>query len=59
MPELRGQEPVGMGLCVTTSSTQTALYIILIQLGITGNTTVVGVIGENVFKDPSGVHNST
>uniref|UniRef100_A0A8C7KEM8 G-protein coupled receptors family 1 profile domain-containing protein n=1 Tax=Oncorhynchus kisutch TaxID=8019 RepID=A0A8C7KEM8_ONCKI len=50
--------PVGMGLCVTMSPTQTAFYIILILLGITVNTTVVGVIEENVFKDPSGVHNS-
>lgn len=58
MPELRGQRLVGMGLCVTMSPTQTAFYIILILLGITVNTTVVGVIGENVFKDPSGVHNS-
>lgn len=58
MPELRGQGPVGMGLSVTMSPTQTAFYIILILLGITVNTTVVGVIGENVFTDPSGVHNS-
>uniref|UniRef100_A0A8C7RA15 G-protein coupled receptors family 1 profile domain-containing protein n=1 Tax=Oncorhynchus mykiss TaxID=8022 RepID=A0A8C7RA15_ONCMY len=53
MPVLRGQRLVGMGLCVTMSPTQTAFYIILILLGITVNTTVVGVIGENVFKDPT------
>uniref|UniRef100_A0AAZ3R6V3 G-protein coupled receptors family 1 profile domain-containing protein n=1 Tax=Oncorhynchus tshawytscha TaxID=74940 RepID=A0AAZ3R6V3_ONCTS len=56
--KIGGQGPVGMGLCVTMSPTQTAFYIILILLGITVNTTVVGVIEENVFKDPSGVHNS-
>ena len=58
MPELRELEPVGVGLRVTTSPTQTAFYIILVLLGIVGNTTVIGVILDSVFKDPSGVRNS-
>uniref|UniRef100_A0A673ZDT2 Olfactory receptor class A-like protein 4 n=1 Tax=Salmo trutta TaxID=8032 RepID=A0A673ZDT2_SALTR len=36
----------------------TAFYIILVLLGIVGNTTVIGVILDSVFKDPSGVRNS-
>ncbi|XP_041749097.1 olfactory receptor class A-like protein 4 [Coregonus clupeaformis] len=58
MPELRDLEPVGVGLRVTTSPTQTVFYIILVLLGIVGNATVVGVIGDSVFKDPSRGHNS-
>ncbi|XP_041748840.1 olfactory receptor class A-like protein 4, partial [Coregonus clupeaformis] len=47
-----------MGLHVNTSPIQNALYIILVLLGIVGNATVVGVISESVFKDPSGGRNS-
>uniref|UniRef100_A0A4W5RSJ0 G-protein coupled receptors family 1 profile domain-containing protein n=1 Tax=Hucho hucho TaxID=62062 RepID=A0A4W5RSJ0_9TELE len=58
MPELRDSEPVGMGLGVNEYPFQNALYIILVLLGIVGNATVVGVISESIFKDPSGGRNS-
>ncbi|XP_042180384.1 uncharacterized protein LOC112254551 [Oncorhynchus tshawytscha] len=58
MPELRDAEPVEMGLGVNGYPFQNALYIILVLLGIVGNATVVGVISESVFKDPSGGRNS-
>lgn len=58
MVDNEGTELVGMGLRVSVSPVQTAFYIILVLLGILGNATVVGVIGESVFKDPSGGRNS-
>ncbi|XP_052329449.1 olfactory receptor class A-like protein 4 [Oncorhynchus keta] len=58
MPELRDAKPVEMGLGVNWYPFQNALYIILVLLGIVGNATVVGVISESVFKDPSGGRNS-
>uniref|UniRef100_UPI003AAAF3F2 olfactory receptor class A-like protein 4 n=1 Tax=Centroberyx gerrardi TaxID=166262 RepID=UPI003AAAF3F2 len=54
----RFQELVGMGLRVSVSPAQTAFYIFLVLLGILGNATVVGVIGESVCTDPSGGRNS-
>lgn len=58
MPELKELEPVGVGLGVNRYPFQNALYIIFVLLGIVGNATVVGVISESVFKDPSGGRNS-
>ncbi|XP_029906593.1 olfactory receptor class A-like protein 4 [Myripristis murdjan] len=52
------EELVGMGLRVSVSPVQTAFYVILVMLGILGNATVVGVIGESVLKDPGGGRNS-
>ena len=37
---------------------QTTLYIILVLLGIMGNTTVIFVIGKSVFKNTGGGHHS-
>ncbi|XP_046882174.1 olfactory receptor class A-like protein 4 [Hypomesus transpacificus] len=51
-------EPVGMGLRVTVSPIQTAFYILLVTLGIMGNTFVIAVIGRSLFTDPGGGRNS-
>ncbi|XP_046881627.1 olfactory receptor class A-like protein 4 [Hypomesus transpacificus] len=47
-----------MGLRANVSTFQTTLYIILVLLGIMGNTTVISVIGKSVFKSNGGGHNS-
>lgn len=49
---------VGMGLRVSLSPAQTAFHIILVMLGILGNATVVGVIGQSVIMDRGGGRNS-
>ncbi|KAM9760088.1 olfactory receptor class A-like protein 4 [Menidia menidia] len=49
---------VGMGLRTLVSNSQTAFYIILVILGIIGNTIVIGVIGKSVILDQGGGHNS-
>ncbi|XP_035517620.1 LOW QUALITY PROTEIN: olfactory receptor class A-like protein 4 [Morone saxatilis] len=49
---------VGMGLHVSVSPAQTAFYTILVMLGILGNATVVGVIGQSVIMDRGGGRNS-
>lgn len=51
-------ELVGMGLRVSVSPAQTAFYILLVLLGIIGNATVVGVIGNSVIKERGGGRNS-
>ena len=51
-------EAAGMGLRANVSTFQTTLYIILVLLGIMGNTTVISVIGKSVFKSNGGGHNS-
>ncbi|KAM4613766.1 olfactory receptor class A-like protein 4 [Polymixia lowei] len=58
MVENEDSELVGMGLRVSVSPAQTAFYILLVVLGVLGNATVIGVIGENVLKDPGGGRNS-
>ncbi|XP_054472484.1 olfactory receptor class A-like protein 4 [Anoplopoma fimbria] len=49
---------VGMGLRVSVSPVQTAFYIILVLLGVLGNSAVVGVIGKGVLTDHAGGRNS-
>lgn len=51
-------ELVGMGLRVSVSPAQTAFYILLVLLGIIGNATVVGVIGNSIIKERGGGRNS-
>ncbi|KAG8007808.1 hypothetical protein GBF38_013498 [Nibea albiflora] len=51
-------ELVGMGLRVSVSPVQTAFYLILVLLGILGNATVIGVIGQSVISDRSRGRNS-
>ncbi|XP_036386393.1 olfactory receptor class A-like protein 4 [Megalops cyprinoides] len=51
MEEDAGMQDVGMGLRVQVSPTQTAFYIILVLLGILGNATVIGVVGESVIRE--------
>lgn len=59
-PTVENGDPdlVGMGLRVSVSPTQIAFYILLVLLGILGNSTVVVVIGSNVFKERGGGRNS-
>ncbi|KAM9408204.1 olfactory receptor class A-like protein 4 [Pholidichthys leucotaenia] len=45
---------VGMGLRTSVSPAQAAFYIILVSIGILGNTTVVVVIGKSVIMDDGG-----
>ncbi|XP_062329255.1 olfactory receptor class A-like protein 4 [Osmerus eperlanus] len=47
-----------MGLRANVSTFQTTLYIILVLLGIMGNTTVISVIGKSVLKNTGGGRNS-
>ncbi|XP_019128280.1 olfactory receptor class A-like protein 4 [Larimichthys crocea] len=47
-----------MGLRVAVSPVQTAFYMILVLLGILGNATVIGVIGQNVTSDRGRGRNS-
>uniref|UniRef100_A0A8C2Z8L1 Vomeronasal type-1 receptor n=1 Tax=Cyclopterus lumpus TaxID=8103 RepID=A0A8C2Z8L1_CYCLU len=49
---------VGMGLRVSVSPVQTAFYVLLVILGILGNSIVVGVIGKSVVTDHVGGRNS-
>ncbi|XP_036068016.1 olfactory receptor class A-like protein 4 [Oryzias melastigma] len=49
---------MGAGLQTTVSSLQTVFYIVLVVLGILGNTTVIVVIGKSVMMDRSVPHNS-
>ncbi|XP_068170845.1 olfactory receptor class A-like protein 4 [Antennarius striatus] len=58
MEDAGSTELVGMGLRVSVSPVQIAFYIILVLLGIMGNATVVGVIGQSVIKDGGGGRNS-
>ncbi|XP_037108848.1 olfactory receptor class A-like protein 4 [Syngnathus acus] len=51
-------ELVGMGLRVSVSPIQIAMYIILVLLGILGNAMVIGVIGRSVFVEHSHGQNS-
>ncbi|XP_077429621.1 olfactory receptor class A-like protein 4 [Vanacampus margaritifer] len=51
-------ELVGMGLRVSVSPLQIAMYILLVLLGILGNATVIAVIGKNVFVERGRGHNS-
>lgn len=51
-------ELVGMGLRISVSPVQTAFYILLVMLGILGNATVVGVVGQSVIMDRGGGRNS-
>ncbi|XP_051272412.1 olfactory receptor class A-like protein 4 isoform X2 [Dicentrarchus labrax] len=51
-------ELVGMGLRVSVSPVQTAFYILLVIIGVLGNATVVGVIGQSVIMDRGGGRNS-
>ncbi|KAM9813488.1 olfactory receptor class A-like protein 4 [Neosynchiropus ocellatus] len=51
-------ELVGMGLRVSVSPVQTAFYILLVLLGILGNSTVIIVIGKSVIMDHAGGRNS-
>lgn len=52
------QTLVGMGLRVSVSPTQLALYVILVMVGILGNATVVGVIGKGAIMDRGRGRNS-
>ncbi|XP_034023478.1 olfactory receptor class A-like protein 4 [Thalassophryne amazonica] len=58
MEEDKDTKLVGMGLRASVSPVQTALYIILVLLGIVGNAIIVGVIGQSVIKEGSGGHKS-
>ncbi|CAL8338634.1 unnamed protein product [Merluccius merluccius] len=58
MENMEETELVGMGLRTTAAPVQTAFYILLVLLGIAGNTTVIGVIGHSVMKNPGGGRNS-
>lgn len=49
---------VGMGLRATLSPTMTTFHIILVALGIVGNTIVIGVIGKSVLMVRGPGHNS-
>ncbi|XP_051932647.1 olfactory receptor class A-like protein 4 [Hippocampus zosterae] len=51
-------ELVGMGLRISVSPLQIAMYIILVLLGILGNTTVIGVISRSVFMERGRGQNS-
>ncbi|KAJ3601821.1 hypothetical protein NHX12_029585 [Muraenolepis orangiensis] len=51
-------ELVGMGLRTDAAPVQTVFYILLVLLGIVGNSTVIGVIGRSVLMNPSGGRNS-
>lgn len=51
-------ELIGMGLRVSVSPLQIVMYIILVLLGILGNTTVIGVIGRSVFVERGRGQNS-
>lgn len=51
-------EPIGMGLRIRVSTIQTAFYIILVVIGILGNATIIGVIGDGVIRDQGGGRSS-
>lgn len=49
---------VGMGFRTAVSPAESAFYIILVALGIVGNSIVIGVIGKSVMMDRGPGHNS-
>nr|ALH06187.1 vomeronasal type-1 receptor 3 [Coilia nasus] len=51
-------QPVGMGLRIRVSDVQTVFYIFLVMLGILGNATTIGVIGEGIVRDQGGGRSS-
>ncbi|XP_057701567.1 olfactory receptor class A-like protein 4 [Corythoichthys intestinalis] len=51
-------ELIGMGLRVSVSPLQIAMYIILVVLGILGNAIVILVIGKSVYVERGRGHNS-
>lgn len=58
MEPVEDTDLVGMGLRVSVSTVQISFYIILVLLGILGNATVIGVIGESVINGQGGGRNS-